>query len=44
MNIIRLRENMIETDEDFYMIFDLCNLGDLSTYLDKKAPLTENEA
>ena len=34
-NIIRLEEPMIQTPSNYYLIFELCNCGDLQNYLSK---------
>ena len=41
-NIIRLHET-IKTDNNFYLIVDYCNGGDMETFLDRKVVLKENE-
>ena len=43
-NIIRLEEPMIQTPSNYYLIFELCNCGDLQNYLSKQAPLNEFDA
>jgi serine/threonine protein kinase len=43
-NIIRLEEPLIQTPSNYYLIFELCNCGDLQNYLSKQAPLNEFDA
>ena len=40
-NIIKLEEKMIQTERNFYLIFEYCSGGDLQKYLEKHAPLNE---